>query len=158
MPVADADVAEHDAGVAPGENAQAEVAHAVGDLYRPLRLQQRLGVCAGEEAQLALDGRELGARRVVVGALGVWLGLSRQRDAALQVAARERDRSLQHQRPAAEHRIVDRARDLVAPDRLAERSLMVLVVPVACAIQRSVEPDPLAGGHQHCVRTQRRRT
>ena len=155
VPVADADVAEHDAGVAPGEDAQAEVADTVGELDRPLRLHERLGVRAGEEVQLALDRRQLGARRVV---LGVRLGLGRQRDPALQVAALERNRSLQHQRPAAEHRIVEYTRDLVAPERLAERRLMILVMPVACAIQRTVELDPLARGHQHDVRALLRST
>ena len=108
---------------------------------------ERLGVGAGEEVQLPLDGRQLGARTVVVAALGVGLGLDRQRDATAQVAALEHDRGLEHEGTAAQRGIVERPRDLVAADRLGQRRLMVLVVEVARAVQRAVDLDRLACGH-----------
>ena len=60
--------------------------------------------------------------------------------APLQVAALEHDRRLEHERAAAQHSVVERARDLVAADRLRQRGVVVLVVDVARASQAHGEP------------------
>ena len=114
-------------------------------------------VRAGEEVQLALDGGELGAA-AASSALGERLGLGGQRDSALQVAALEHDRGLEHERAAAQRGVVERARDLVAADRLRQRSVVVLVVEVPGAIKRPVDLDRIAGGHQISVRRRARGT
>ena len=90
--------------------------------------------------------------------LGERLGLGRQRDGALQVAALEHDRGLEHERAAAQRSVVERARDLVAADRLRQGSLVVLVVEVPRAIKRPVDLDRITGGHQVSVRLRARGT
>ncbi len=155
VPVADADVAEHDTGVPAREDLQADVGDAVGERDRPLGVGERVRVRAGEEVQLSLDGGELGAGGVV---LGERLGLGGQRDSALQVAALEHDRGLEHERAAAQRGVVERAGDLVAADRLRQGSVVVLVVEVPGAIKRPVDLDRITGGHQVSVRRRARGT
>ena len=143
VPVADADVAEHHAGLAAREQPQLERADPVGELDRPLGLRERLGVRAGEEVELSLDGGQLAADRILA---RVRLGLGDQLDGSVQVAALERDRRLQDERAAAQRRIVERAPDLVAADRLGLGAVLVFVVQLTRAIQRAMNLD--CGHHQ----------
>jgi len=137
---------------------QREVVLPVGELDRPLGLHERLGVAAGEEAQLSLDGRQLGTSTVITAALRERLRLGRQRDGAAQVTALEHDRGLQHQRAAAQRSVLEHPRDLVAPDRLGQRTVVVLVMDAAGAIQRTVNLDRITRGHTSPARPPARGT
>ena len=156
VPVADADVAEHDTGVAAREDLETDVGgDAVGERDRALGVGEGVGVRAGEEVQLSLDRGEFGGGGVV---LGERLGFSGQRDGALQVAALEHDGGLEHERAATQRSVVERAGDLVAADRFRQGGVVVLVVEVPRAIKRPVDLDRITGGHQVSVRLRARGT
>lgn len=148
VPVADADIPEHDARAAAGEDAQFDASDPVRELDRPLGLGERLGIRAGEEVQLPLDGRQLRARVVVVGRLGKGLRLAGQRDgpcrsprwsmtAACSTSARQRSAGSSC------------ARDLVAAHRVGKRRIVILVVEVTRPVQRAVHLVGVARAHHH---------
>jgi hypothetical protein len=130
-PVVDAEVAEHHARVAASEDAQLQIAGAVGELDRLQGVLERLGVGAGEEVELRLDGRELGAYGV---ALGERARLGRQDHGAVEVAALEHDGRLENEPAAAQRVVAARA----GAHSLVEGRLMVLVVVAARGVQRPV--------------------
>jgi hypothetical protein len=148
-PFAHADVAEHQARGPAGEHPQRHVAGAVGDVERPLGLEQRLGVGAGEEAEVRLERRDLDLRLVAAAQLGLALGLGGQRDGAAQVAAVERDRALERERAGAQIAGLERARALLAPDGRGERALGILPVDAARLVERAAHAvDVGDGGHR----------